>query len=113
MPHGISHPIGLDVHDPVPNIWTAKEQTFTGLRNEYPLKAKYDYQLTKGQLHTVEPGIYFIPYLLDQARNNATKAVNDLINWETVDKFKDIGGVRIEDVVGIDYDGNTIVITEL
>ncbi|KAJ3322289.1 hypothetical protein HDV06_003182 [Boothiomyces sp. JEL0866] len=113
MPHGISHPIGLDVHDPVPTIWTAKEQAFTGLRNEYPLKAKFDYQLTKGQLHTVEPGIYFIPYLLDQARNNATKAVNDLINWETVDKYKDIGGVRIEDVVGIDYEGNTIVITEL
>jgi Xaa-Pro dipeptidase len=112
MPHGVGHPVGLEVHDPVPEIHSTANVTLRGLRNEYPLKLKFDYEIQKGNVHTVEPGVYFIPYLLAKAKN-ATLGVSHLINWEKVEEWKDVGGVRIEDVVAIDLQGKSVVLSKL
>ncbi len=111
MPHGIGHPVGLDVHDPYPASVTTHQQAIAGLRGEYPLKLANDYKLAPGMVHTIEPGVYFIPYLLDLAKNNSTLGVYHLIDWNVVEKWKHVGGVRIEDVLVITYEGSTKIIT--
>lgn len=117
MPHGIGHPVGLDVHDPVPLKWESVVETSKGndhvsiLRQQAPLKLKRDYPISIGHVHTVEPGVYFIPYLLNMARTNTTVGVSEFINWDMVDQWKDMGGVRIEDVIAIGYDGKNHVLT--
>lgn len=111
MPHGLGHPVGLDVHDPAPAIHNIHQKHKSlGLWNEYPLKLARDYPLAKGQVHTVEPGAYFIPYLLQQAKNE-TLGVSKFLNWSQIEEWKGLGGVRIEDVVAIDHEGISKVIT--
>jgi hypothetical protein len=63
-------------------------------------------------VHTVEPGIYFIPYLLEGAKNDSM-GVKHLINWDKIAEWQNVGGVRIEDVVAIGYDGVSRIITSL
>jgi Xaa-Pro aminopeptidase len=96
MPHGVGHPVGLDVHDPVPKI--------------YNTNATYDYVLAPGHVNTIEPGVYFIPFLLDLHRNETSKWYTQ-VNWTRIDEFMHVGGVRIEDVVIIDIDGSSKIIT--
>ncbi|KAI8915873.1 peptidase M24, structural domain-containing protein [Gorgonomyces haynaldii] len=96
MPHGVGHPIGLDTHDPKPESVAS------------------DYKIAKGMVHTVEPGIYFIPFLLDLHKNNATSPWHNLVDWTKVDEYRGIGGVRIEDVVAIDpATGKNRILTRL
>ena len=112
MPHGIGHPIGLDVHDPYPSsVKKASPLEITGLRDQYPLKLAYDYELAVGMAHTIEPGVYFIPYLLDLAKNNDSMGVSSLIDWNVIKEWQEVGGVRIEDVIVIDYEGYSKIIT--
>ena len=96
MPHGLGHLIGLDTHDPIPT--------------KYP---DGHYLLVRGIVHTIEPGIYFIPYLLDQHRTNTSAPLNRLINWKVVDQYFHVGGVRIEDVVAINLQGDLEIFTRL
>jgi Xaa-Pro dipeptidase len=51
----------------------------------------------------VEPGIYFIDYLLEELRSDPARA--PLINWPEVERFRSVGGIRIEDNVVITDDG--------
>ena len=46
-------------------------------------------------MHTIEPGIYFIPELIDQWK--AKKQLEQFINYEMVEKYKDFGGIRNEE----------------
>jgi Xaa-Pro aminopeptidase len=48
-----------------------------------------------GFVITNEPGIYFIPELIDQWRSE--KKFMDFINYEKLETYKDFGGIRIED----------------
>jgi len=50
--------------------------------------------LEEGMVLTVEPGLYFIPSLLEKLR---TDAAGSFVNWDLVDQLKPWGGVRIED----------------
>jgi Xaa-Pro aminopeptidase len=116
MPHGVGHPVGLEVHDPYPAS-LAKKATdppeIKGLRDEYPLNLKFDYPLQPGHVHTVEPGVYFIPYLLGRAKNGAFgEKITKMINWEKVAEFEHLGGVRIEDCLAIGHDGISRIITK-
>ncbi len=102
----------LELHDPIPSKYANnKTLQLTGLRAEYPLKLANDYELQKGHVHTVEPGVYFIPFQLEKAKTNKNLGVQELINWNLVEEWKHVGGVRIEDVVAIDLQGNSIVLT--
>jgi Xaa-Pro dipeptidase len=94
FPHGIGHLLGLQVHDVAGFAVTPD-----GKRKERPQGHPY-LRLTRtlepGFVVTIEPGLYFIDTLLDQAR---ASALGQQINWRQVERFKPYGGIRVEDNV--------------
>lgn len=113
FPHGLGHMMGLDVHDMEDlgenNIGYGdgfERSTQFGLaflRMAKPLKAGY--------VITVEPGLYFIPQLIDQWR--AAGLHTDFIQYDAVEKFKDFGGIRIEDDYLVTADGARLLGTKV
>jgi Xaa-Pro dipeptidase len=100
LPHGIGHLLGLNVHD-VGGFMASAEG------GELPRPAGDPYlRLTRtleaGFVVTMEPGIYFIPQLLEAAR---TDARGRLINWRAVEGFMKFGGIRIEDDLAVTATG--------
>ncbi|MCU0765459.1 MAG: Xaa-Pro dipeptidase [Burkholderiaceae bacterium] len=95
FPHGIGHLLGLQVHDVAGLAADA-----TGTR-EIPRPDGHPYlrltrTLAPGFVVTVEPGIYFIDLLLDEARADGR---GRHIDWKAVERFRPFGGIRIEDDV--------------
>lgn len=96
LPCGTGHMMGLDVHDmeDLGEVWVGydgkpKSTQFglKSLRLAKPLQA--------GHVFTIEPGIYFIPELIDLWRSE--NKFNDFINWDKVDGYRDFGGIRNEE----------------
>lgn len=105
FPHGLGHMMGLDVHDMeglgennVGYDAIYKRSNQFGLA--YLRMAK---ELKPGYVLTDEPGIYFIPALIDLWK--AEKKFTEYINYEQVEKYKDFGGIRIEDDLLITNEG--------
>ena len=96
MPHGLGHMMGLDVHDMenLGEIWVGyngqPKSTQFGRKSQ-----RLAIPLEPGFVHTVEPGIYFIPELIDMWK--AEKKFADFINYEKVETYKDFGGIRNEE----------------
>ena len=89
--------LGLDVHD-----LEGLGENFVGYdksierSNQFGLAyLRLAKPLQQGFLLTVEPGVYFIPELIDQWRSK--KMHNEYINYDAVAKYRTFGGVRIED----------------
>lgn len=92
FPHGLGHLVGLGVRDASGYLPGRQRSTRFGLaylRIDMPLQPNY--------LVTVEPGLYFIPAILQDPQRRRTFA--DAVNWTLVEKHMQIGGVRIEDDV--------------
>jgi Xaa-Pro dipeptidase len=51
---------------------------------------------------TIEPGLYFIPMLLERLRQSS---VANMVDWLLVDQLTPLGGIRIEDNIWIKADG--------
>jgi len=130
FPHGLGHSLGMDVHD-VPTIskpalqenatidaWRSSLAPLTGgagpgwghdslyrfLRLRLPLEA--------GMVVTVEPGVYFSPHLVDAALASPGAK---WVNTSVLERYRGMGGVRIEDVVVVtstDYENLTTVKSE-
>lgn len=105
MPHGLGHMMGMDVHD-MENYG----ENYVGYDKKNVRSTQFGLaslrlgrELQEGFVITDEPGCYFIPALIDQWR--AEKKCMDFINYDEVEKFKDFGGIRIEDDVLITKDG--------
>ncbi len=109
FPHGLGHMIGLDVHDMedlgedfVGYDHTVQRSSQFGLA--YLRLAK---KLEPGYVLTVEPGIYFIPALIDQW--SAQNKFADFIDYQKVEDYRDFGGIRIEDDVLVTEEGSKIL----
>jgi Xaa-Pro aminopeptidase len=68
-------------------------------------------RLQPGMVVSVEPGIYFIPALIDKWRAEGT--CKEFINFDVLDGYKDFGGIRLEDDMLITDDGNRMLGTRL
>lgn len=100
MPHGLGHLMGLETHDVggfADNDDGARDGRL-GFRSLRMVQA-----LREGMVITVEPGCYFIDYLLDRAM--ADEATKDFFVAEELQRFRGSGGVRLEDNVLITADG--------
>jgi len=94
FPHGLGHPIGLQVHD-VAGFQTNESGGFIPRPEGHPY-LRMTRVLEPNMVVTIEPGLYFIDMLLEELR--AKPVAND-IDWNKVDSFRPYGGIRIEDDV--------------
>ena len=94
FPHGLGHPIGLQVHDVA--AFAADESGGTIERPPGHPYLRLTRTIEPGAVVTIEPGLYFIDMLL--ARLKVTREARD-IDWKRVDAFRKFGGIRIEDDV--------------
>lgn len=104
--HGLGHMMGMDVHD-----MEGLGQVYVGFDEE--VRPQLDQfgtnflrcgrRLKKGFVMTDEPGLYFIPQLIDAWRSEGK--FTDFINYDKFDSFKDFGGIRLEDDLLITEDG--------
>jgi Xaa-Pro aminopeptidase len=105
FPHGLGHMMGLDVHDMEGlgenyvgyDEHTNRSEQF-GLAYLRLAKA-----LQPGYVFTIEPGIYFIPELINMWRTQ--KRHEEFINYDKVEEYRDFGGIRIEDNVLVTENG--------
>lgn len=94
FPHGVGHLLGLQVHD-VAGYALDESGQERAAPTGHPF-LRLTRTLEPGFVVTIEPGLYFIEPLLEQAMTSVHK---DHINWQTVERFKPYGGIRIEDDV--------------
>ncbi len=96
FPHGLGHYLGLQVHDVsghiTDHLGTVKEPP-----GEYPFLRLTD-TLREDAVITIEPGLYFIPMLLEKISGHRD------INWHKVETFLPYGGIRIEDNIVVKAD---------
>ena len=106
MPHGLGHMMGMDVHD-----MEGLGQTYVGFDEEVQPNLEQfgtnflrcGRRLQEGWVMTDEPGIYFIPALIDEWR---AKGINkDFLNFDLLETYKDFGGIRLEDDILITKEG--------
>jgi Xaa-Pro aminopeptidase len=109
FPHGLGHLMGLDVHDMEnlgeDRVGYAADQTRSDQFGLHALRLARP--LEPGFVVTVEPGCYFIPPLVRQWREE--KRHDRFINYDRVEDFLGLGGVRIEDDVLITADGSRVL----
>jgi Xaa-Pro aminopeptidase len=104
MPHGIGHMMGMDVHD-MENLG----EDFVGYAGDerstqFGLKSlRLTRPLEPGFVLTIEPGIYFIPQLMDVWR--AEDRLAEFIDYDELNKWRGFGGVRNEEDYLITADG--------
>jgi Xaa-Pro aminopeptidase len=109
FPHGLGHMLGLDVHD-----MEGLGEDLVGYDNKSERSDQFGLaylrlakKLEPGFVLTVEPGIYFIPHLIDQWQLNEKHKA--FINYNALASFRNFGGIRIEDNVVITEDGFRIL----
>jgi Xaa-Pro dipeptidase len=101
MPHGIGHLLGVQVHD-VGGFMENESGGTIDPPSGHPF-LRLTRVLEEDMVLTVEPGLYIIDLLLENLRGTPAETH---VNWNTVDRLRPFGGVRIEDNVRVLADGN-------
>lgn len=109
FPHGLGHAMGLDVHD-----MEGLGEYYVGYNdkvkrsNQFGLAyLRFAKKLEPGHVMTVEPGIYFMPELMQQWKSQNKHT--DFINYDKVESVLGFGGVRIEDDVLVTETGHRVL----
>jgi len=109
MPHGLGHHMGLDVHD-----MEGLGENYVGYddeikrSNQFGLAyLRFGKEYEPGHVFTIEPGIYFIPELFHLWKSE--KKFTDFINYDRVEPYFGVGGIRIEDDVLVTPDGHRML----
>ncbi len=109
FPHGLGHMLGMDVHD-----MEGLGQIHVGYDNEIQPSKQFGTaylrlgrRLQPGFVLTNEPGIYFIPELIDlwKAENKYT----EFLNYDKIEEYRNFGGIRIEDDILVTADGHRVL----
>ena len=106
LPHGLGHMMGMDVHDMegLGQIYVGfDDETRPNLEQFGTNCLRMGRKLEEGFVVTDEPGIYFIPALIDEWK--AKKHCEEFLCFDKLETYKDFGGIRIEDDVLITKDG--------
>ncbi len=105
FPHGLGHMMGLDVHD-----MEGLGENYVGYDNTLKRSSQFGLaflrlgrELKQGFVITDEPGIYFIPELIDIWKKE--NKFSEFINYNKVETYKDFGGIRIEDDILVTENG--------
>jgi Xaa-Pro aminopeptidase len=105
FPHGIGHLVGLGVRDAAGPL-RSRRDTPTPIAN-----LRINLPLEPGYVVTVEPGIYFVPAILQDPDRRARH--RDAVHWDRVDRLLGFGGIRIEDNLLITEDGHEILTADV
>jgi Xaa-Pro aminopeptidase len=97
FPHGVGHMVGLGVRD-AGEVLPGREA-----RNDDFPRLRIDLPLLPGYVVTVEPGIYFVPALLNDPE--LRERHRDGVDWDRAERMLGFGGIRIEDDVLVTDDG--------
>ena len=106
LPHGLGHMMGLDVHDMegLGQIHVGFDEETRPRLDQFGTNClRMGRKLQEGFVVTDEPGIYFIPALIDSWK--ASGHCKDYLNFDMLETYKDFGGIRIEDDILITSDG--------
>jgi Xaa-Pro aminopeptidase len=109
FPHGLGHMMGLDVHDmeDLGQIYVGYDDQTRPINQFGTAYLRLGRKLEPGFVITNEPGIYFIPQLIDKWRAEKTNAA--FINFANVEKYRGFGGIRLEDDLLITPNGASIL----
>jgi Xaa-Pro aminopeptidase len=109
MPHGLGHMMGLDVHD-----MEALGENYIGYNDEVKRSEQFGLAFLRfalpykpGHIFTIEPGCYFIPELIEKWKSE--NKFTEFINYNKIDKYMSIGGIRLEDNVLITDKGHKLL----
>jgi Xaa-Pro aminopeptidase len=109
LPHGLGHMMGLDVHD-----MEALGENYIGYNDEVKRSDQFGLAFLRfalpykpGHVFTVEPGIYFIPELINLWKSEGK--FRQFINYSKLTDYMSIGGIRIEDNVLITEKGHKLL----
>lgn len=109
MPHGLGHGIGLDVHDC--EAMGERSFDFASIAERAAKSATCVYRaawrIEPGTVMSDEPGIYFIPALIDKCR--AEGLYKGIVDYNALDAYRDFGGIRIEDDLLVTENGCRII----
>jgi len=106
---GLGHMMGLDVHD-----MEALGEDYVGYTDTIKRNPEFGWNslrlgkaIEPGFVITVEPGIYFIPELID--RWKAERKLTQYVNYDAIENYRDFGGIRIEDDILVTEQGNQML----
>lgn len=109
MPHGLGHMMGLDVHDmeDLGQIYVGYDDETRPIDQFGTAYLRMGRKLQSGFVVTNEPGIYFIPALIEKWE--AEKINTDFINFDRLESYLDFGGIRLEDDILITDSGCEVI----
>lgn len=112
FPHGVGHLMGLDVHD-MEDLGDLAGYAEGRVRSQRFGLAflRLNRPLAAGMVVTIEPGFYQVPAILNDRANRDRYA--HMVNWERLEQFSDVRGIRIEDDILITPSGHEILSREL
>jgi Xaa-Pro aminopeptidase len=105
FPHGVGHMVGLGIRD-AGEVLPGRTQD----PDEFP-KLRVDLPLLPGHVVTIEPGIYFVPALLDDPA--LRERHHNAVNWDRVESLYDFGGIRIEENVLVTEGGHEVLTSDI
>ena len=109
MPHGLGHMMGMDVHDmeDLGENYVGYDDEISRSNQFGTANLRLGRRLQKGFVLTVEPGIYFIPALIEKWKSE--KINTSFINFDKLEDYKTFGGIRLEDDILITDNGSRIL----
>ena len=109
MPHGLGHGLGMDVHDC--EAMGERSFDFSSIADRAAKSAtcihRATWRLEPGTILTDEPGLYFIPALIEKCK--AEGKYKGIVDYDRLLDYYDFGGIRIEDDLIVTATGNRMI----